>query len=212
VWIGADRVAAARGLLAQHPECAAIVSDDGLQHYRLHRDVELAVIDGERSLGTQLLLPAGPLREPPSRLKSVDAAVVNGPLREIYPARNTFGMRLEGREFRNILNPAYIVGPEHFQRQRVLAIAGIGNPSRFFAHLRQLGLSFDARAFPDHHRYAPEDLVHKDLDAIVMTEKDAVKCAALASEKLWALRVDAVPDPALGELILDKLKRTPEAA
>lgn len=212
VWVGADRVAAARGLLSKHPECTAIVSDDGLQHYRLHRDIELAVIDGERGLGNRLLLPAGPLREPPSRLKTVDAAVVNGPLREIYAARNTFGMRLEGREFRNVLNPEHVVGPEHFQRQRVLAIAGIGNPARFFTRLRDLGMSFEARAFPDHHRYAPQDLAHERADAVVMTEKDAVKCAAFASENHWALRVDAVPDPGLGELILHKLQRTSEAA
>jgi tetraacyldisaccharide 4'-kinase len=211
VWVGEDRAAAARALLAAHPECTAIVSDDGLQHYRLHRDVELAVIDGERGLGNGLMLPAGPLREPPSRLKTVDAAVVNGPLREIYAAPNIFGMRLEGREFVNVLNTEHIVGPEHFHRRRVLAVAGIGNPARFFAHLRALGITFDARAFADHHRFTASDLAHAEFDAIVMTEKDAVKCAAFASENLWALRVEAVTDPALGELILDKLKHASAA-
>jgi tetraacyldisaccharide 4'-kinase len=205
VWVGADRAAVARALLAAHPDCAAIVSDDGLQHYRLRRDVEIAVIDGERGFGNGLMLPAGPLREPPSRLRSVDAAVVNGALHEIYPAPDTFGMRLEGREFRNVLNPQHVVGPEHFQRARIAAIAGIGNPARFFAHLGELGLRFEAHAYADHHAYTGEDLP-RDADAVVMTEKDAVKCAAFASEKHWALRVDAVPDPALGEFILDKIK------
>ena len=209
VWTGVDRVAAARSLLAVYPRCTAIISDDGLQHYALARDVELAVIDGERGLGNRLLLPAGPLREPPSRLKTVDAAVVNGPLHEIYPARNTFGMRLEGRDFHNLRNPDHIVGPEHFKRLRVIAIAGIGNPDRFFSHLRAIGLRFDARAFPDHHAYTPGDLAGIRADAIVMTEKDAVKCAPFASEKLWALRVDAVADAALGEFVLDKLTHTP---
>jgi tetraacyldisaccharide 4'-kinase len=204
VWVGVDRAAAARALLGAHPECAAIVSDDGLQHYRLHRDMEIAVIDGEQGLGNGLMLPAGPLREAASRLKSVDAAVVNGPMHEIYAAPNTFGMRIDGREFRNLLNPAHVVGPEHFQRMRVAAIAGIGNPSRFFAHLRTLGLDFEPHPFPDHHPFTEEELP-RDADAVLMTEKDAVKCVAFASEKHWALRVDAEPDAALGELVLEKL-------
>lgn len=204
VWTGADRVAAARALLAAHPNCAVIVSDDGLQHYRLPRDFEIAVIDGDRGLGNGFMLPAGPLREPPARLKRVDAAVVNGPLRDDYPAQRTFEMRVEGREFRNLLNPEYVVGPDHFQRMRVAAVAGIGNPARFFAHLATLGMQFDGRAFPDHHVFTNEDLP-SEADAIVMTEKDAVKFAAFASEKHWALRIDAAPDPALGELVLQKI-------
>ena len=114
-------------------------------------------------------------------------------------------MRLDGREFRNVLNPEHVVGPEYFQRQRVHAIAGIGHPPRFFAQLRSLGIDFDAREFPDHHAYTVGDLAFAGADAVVMTEKDAVKCAAFARETHWALRVDAVPDPELGELILRKL-------
>ena len=206
VWVGVDRVNAARALRAAHPDCDVIVSDDGLQHYRLHRDVELAVVDGERGLGNGLMLPAGPLREPPSRLRSVDALVVNGPLHEIYPARNVFRMRVHGRAFHNVLNPDHVVGPEHFQRRRVLAVAGIGHPPRFFAHLSALGLMFEACAFPDHHPYVRDDIAPRGADAVVMTEKDAVKCSAFASEVHWALRVDAAPDPALGELVLRKLR------
>lgn len=205
VWIGADRVAAARGLIDANPDCNVIVSDDGLQHYRLGRKVEIAVIDGARGLGNGLLLPAGPLREPPSRLREVDAVVIHGAPRPIDRKKNAVNMRLEGREFRSLLNPEHVVGPEHFQGQRVHAVAGIGHPPRFFAHLEALGLTFEAHAFPDHHAYTGHDFAFADADVVLMTEKDAVKCASFASEKHWALRVDAVPDPQLGELILKKL-------
>jgi tetraacyldisaccharide 4'-kinase len=115
-------------------------------------------------------------------------------------------MRVEGREFHNLLNPRHTVGPAYFRGRRVLAIAGIGNPERFFSHLRTLGLQFEAQSFPDHHRYRPADLAAAGANDIVMTEKDAVKCAPFAAETHWALRVDAVPDPGLGELVLRKLK------
>jgi tetraacyldisaccharide 4'-kinase len=206
VWVGADRVAATRALLSAHAECNVVLSDDGLQHYRLARDVEIAVVDGARGLGNGLMLPAGPLREPASRLKKVDAVVVNGSSSTRVAAATLFTMHLEGRQFRNLLNPEHTVDADHFQRKSVLAIAGIGNPARFFAHLNQLGMSFRALPFPDHHVYAASELAHVEADAIVMTEKDAVKCAAFASEKHWVLPVDAVPSPELGELILRKLK------
>jgi tetraacyldisaccharide 4'-kinase len=207
VWTGADRVAAARGLIAAHPGCDVIVSDDGLQHYRLARDVELAVIDASRGLGNGLMLPAGPLREPAKRLREVDAVVINAAARASRASPRAFDMRLEGREFRNLLNPEHVVGPGHFQRQRVHAVAGIGNPARFFAHLDALGIAFEAHAFADHHAYTPSDLDYAGADAILMTEKDAVKCTRFASETHWVLRVDAVPDPGLGELVLRKLKK-----
>ncbi len=207
VWTGADRVAAARGLIAAHPGCDVIVSDDGLQHYRLARDVELAVIDASRGLGNGLMLPAGPLREPAKRLREVDAVVINAAARAPRAGPRAFDMTLEGREFRNLLNPEHVVGPGHFQRQRVHAVAGIGNPARFFAHLDALGIAFEAHAFADHHAYTPSDLDYAGADAILMTEKDAVKCTPFASETHWVLRVDAVPDPELGELVLRKLKK-----
>lgn len=206
VWIGADRVAAARALIDANPDCDIIVSDDGLQHYRLGRNVEIALIDGARGLGNGLMLPAGPLREPPSRLREVDAVVIQGAPRRVDSKKKAVNMRLEGRAFRNLLNPEHVVGPEHFARSRVHAVAGIGHPPRFFAHLEGLGVSFEAHAYPDHHPYSAADLAFPDADAVLMTEKDAVKCASFASEKHWALRVDAVPDPELGELILRKLR------
>jgi tetraacyldisaccharide 4'-kinase len=208
VWIGADRAAAARALLTAHPACDVLLSDDGLQHYRLARDVEIAVIDAERGLGNGWLLPAGPLREPASRLDEVDAVVVHGETPGgVAPRPARCRMRLHGAEFHNLLNPGHRVGPGHFRHARLHAIAGIGNPARFFRHLQQLGLAFAAHPFPDHHPFTAADLAFDDADAILMTEKDAVKCRPYANEKCWALRVDAAVDAALGRLVLDKLDR-----
>jgi tetraacyldisaccharide 4'-kinase len=214
VSVGRDRVDAAQALLAAHPECDVIISDDGLQHYRLARDFEIAVVDGMRGVGNGLLLPAGPLREPASRLDTVDAVVINGQASTVHAstgsARTAFGMKLVGAHFRNLREPGRIVGADHFRGKRVWAIAGIGNPARFFAHLEALGVDFRARAFPDHHPYVASDVAIADADAIVMTEKDAVKCAAFASDVHWVLAVDAAPDPQLGELVLRKLKIAPQ--
>jgi tetraacyldisaccharide 4'-kinase len=202
VWIGRDRPAAALALLQAHPECDIILSDDGLQHYRMRRDIEIVVVDGARRFGNGLLLPAGPLREPVSRLKQVNAVVINGG----NAKGNEFAMRLEGTRFHNLLNPGLIVPAVNFSGQRLHAIAGIGHPQRFFTHLEHLGLNAQHHAFPDHHHYSISDIAFDDADAILMTEKDAVKCAAFATEKCWVLRVDAQVSPALTQLILEKVK------
>ena len=201
VWIGRDRPAAAQALLSAYPECDVILSDDGLQHYRLQRDVEIVVVDGVRRFGNGWLLPAGPLREPVSRLRQVDAIVINGG----EAASGEFGMRLLGSSFYNLLNPATAAQPTDFLGQNLHAIAGIGHPERFFAHLRHLGLKVQAHPFPDHHHFIPKDLAFAGADAVFMTEKDAVKCSAFASEKCWVLRVDAQLDPALAQLILERI-------
>ena len=206
VWIGRDRVAAARSLIATNPACDVIVSDDGLQHYRLQRDIEIAVIDGSRGTGNGLPLPAGPLRESVSRLSSVDAIVVTGDSIPPTAGLAAYAMQLEGNVFRNLLNPSFQQEAGAFLGRRVHAIAGIGNPARFFDHLQRLGLSFAAHAFADHHAYTPGDLEFADADAIVMTEKDAIKCVRFARENHWALPVNARVDAALGGLILEKLK------
>jgi len=212
VWIGADRVAAARALLGAGSACDVVLSDDGLQHYPLERDVEICVIDGERGLGNGWLLPAGPLREQPSRLAEVDAVVVNDDGSAPHPSvarlpgnAARFSMRLEGREFRNLLNPGQTAGAESFRGKRVQAMAGIGNPQRFFRHLQKMGLEFTAHPFPDHHPFTAADIEFVGAEAVLMTEKDAVKCQPYADERQWALRVDAQVDPALGELVLRKL-------
>ena len=209
VWIGGDRVAAARALLAASPACNVIVSDDGLQHYALARDVEIAVIDAERGFGNGMLLPAGPLREPPRRLAQVDALIINGEAgfrREILPPSvPSFDMRFDGNTFYALLNPQQLTGPAHFSGQRVHAVAGIGNPQRFFNRLRELGISCTIHTFPDHHPYTADDLAFRDADAVIMTEKDAVKCERYARDNFWALRVDAGIDPALDELLRRKI-------
>jgi tetraacyldisaccharide 4'-kinase len=201
VWIGRDRPAAAFALLKAHPECDIILSDDGLQHYRLQRDAEIVVVDGSRRFGNRLLLPAGPLREPVSRLKSADAVVVNSG----ETMNDEFPMRLEGTRFSNLLNPGIIVTASEFAGQKLYAIAGIGHPKRFFSHLERLGLDVQQRAFPDHHHYTSADIAFEDADAILMTEKDAVKCASFATEKCWVLRVDALVSPDLTQLIQKKV-------
>ena len=213
VWIGTDRVAAAQALLAAGSHCDVVLSDDGLQHYALGRDVEICVIDGERGLGNGWLLPAGPLREPVTRLATVDALVINGgvalhsSLNRLPGHAARFAMKLEGREFRNLRNPGQSAGAESFRGRHVHAIAGIGNPQRFFRHLQGLGLDFAAHAFPDHYPFSASDLEYAGAEAVLMTEKDAVKCKSFATEMHWELAVDAAPDPALGELVLEKIKK-----
>ena len=216
VWIGSDRVAAARSLLAAEPACNVLISDDGLQHYALGRDVEVCVVDAARGLGNGWLMPAGPLREPPSRLSTVDAIVVNSSgtekpalLHELAAVTSDrpFHMALQGHKFQNLLNRERRAGPEQFRGRALHAIAGIGNPQRFFHHLQDLGLSFIPHPFPDHHAFSAADLAFVGADAIVMTEKDAVKCQAFAAETHWVLPVDAKVDAHFGAFVVDRIER-----
>src|SRR5205823_1852768 len=195
VWIGRDRPAAARALLAAEGECNVIIADDGLQHYALGRDVEIAVLDGTRPFGNGWPLPAGPLREPKSRLAGVDASVVLSTTGASPIAG--FVMRLEGSRFVHLNAPTHTAGPETFRTGNVHAIAGIGHPERFFAHLASLGIVATCHAFPDHHRYSMSDIAWREASAILMTEKDAVKCARFADGRFWMLPVRAAVDAAL---------------
>jgi tetraacyldisaccharide 4'-kinase len=209
VYISPDRPAAARALLEGRHGVDVIVSDDGLQHYALARDLEIAVVDGERRFGNALPLPAGPLREPVARLAKVDAIVVNGgDTAELPGAAPKFGMRLGRETFVSLAT-----GEERDPRamalglrgQRVAALAGIGHPPRFFEHLARLGIPAEGHAFPDHHLFQPRELRMRDTDAILMTEKDAVKCRAFADARMWFLRVDAILPAAFDELVLARL-------
>ena len=202
VWIGKDRAAAAQVALRAHPQCDIVLCDDGLQHYRLQRDIEVAVIDGARGFGNGFMLPAGPLREPVARLQTVDAVVVNGG--ETSPGQ--YAMRLSGEIFHNLLDPGKTVAADHFHTLNNHAVAGIGHPPRYFRHLQTLGIPFTPHAFPDHHPYSAADLAFAGCDAILLTEKDAVKCAAFADARYWVLRVDAQLDPALVDHILRKIE------
>ena len=206
VWVGQDRVEAGMALLGSHPEVNVIVSDDGLQHYRLRRDVEIVVIDAERWFGNGQLLPAGPLREPPLRLKQADVVVINGWLPGAPLQRREFTMQLVGELFYNLRNPSLRARPEIFAGQTVHALAGIGYPQRFFKHLKKLGLRFSEHPFPDHHGFTPRDLPFHESDVILMTEKDAVKCADFAGDNVWVLPVEAKLDPGVGLAVLEKLR------
>jgi tetraacyldisaccharide 4'-kinase len=198
VWVGADRAATARALCAAVPSCDVILCDDGLQHYGLQRDFEIAVED-ERGLGNGFLLPAGPLREPPDR--RVDATVVNGG--ESRPGSFTMRVRVAG--LYRVGNARTLVTRSDLSGKKLHAVAGIGNPERFFAALSSIGLEFSAHPFPDHQAFRPADLEFADCDLVVMTEKDAVKCRRFGRGDLVAVRAEAEVDPALTELILERI-------
>jgi len=190
LFVGKDRVAAARALLAAHPECDLILSDDGLQHYRLAREVEIAVLDG-RGLMNGCMLPAGPLRESPRRLRQVEALVLNGPVKLSINGVAIFRMNLTGETFYALEDPAQTCKPSALKDLSLAAVAGIGVPQRFFDHLTALGLCFSAHAFPDHYRYKADDLSGIQADALLMTEKDAVKCSGLTHRPVWVMPVTA---------------------
>jgi len=207
LFICSDRGLAARGLLARYPDVNIIVADDGMQHYQLPRDIEIAVIDGERGFGNGFLLPAGPLREPVSRLRSTQAVVVNGrPVAAGIPTE-AVAMRLKGDTLYRLGDPSERKPAAEFTRGAVHAIAGIGNPSRFFTHLRNLGLRLEEHAFPDHHSFQASDLDLPGNGPILMTEKDAVKCRPFANDRCWVLPVDAELPPVFTEYILTLLGR-----
>lgn len=199
VMAAPDRVAAAQKLVNEH-DCDIIVSDDGLQHYALARDIEIAVIDGARRFGNGYCLPAGPLREPTTRLRSVQARVANG-----TPRAGELGMRLQPLCFRSVGTPTSERSLDAFAGERVHALAGIGNPLRFFQQLRELDIDPMERALPDHYRYRPWDLEFADNAPVIMTEKDAVKCQSFADQRCWYLEVEARLDPALAEQVLQLL-------
>ena len=198
VWIGADRPSAKRTLLAAHPDRDLIIADNGLQHYALARDIEIAVIDASRGLGNGLPLPAGPLREPAARLGAVDAIVHLGGTGD---SKREFAMTLAGERFVRVNDSAVSVDAALFRSGEVHAIAGIGDPARFFAQLSALGIAAHCHPFPDHHRYVAADLALPGATAVLMTEKDAVKCKGFADDRCWALPVRATVEPALLALV-----------
>jgi tetraacyldisaccharide 4'-kinase len=211
VWVGPDRVAVIAALRAQHPDCNVLILDDGLQHYRLARDIEIAVVDA-RGFGNGLLLPAGPLREPPSRLRSVHAVVAHdiekAGLQRYAGTKPLFAMTLQGEEAHRATDARERRSLRKFAGQRVHAVAGIGDPARFFRYLERFGVQPVAHPFPDHHPFAAEDLEFGDEDPVLMTEKDAVKCKRFARPHHWVLPVSAAPEPAFGDWLKRELDRT----
>ncbi|HST28048.1 MAG TPA: tetraacyldisaccharide 4'-kinase [Rudaea sp.] len=184
VAVGRNRAAAARLLLGKG-DVDVIVADDGLQHYRLRRDAEICVIDGERRFGNGRLLPAGPLREPLARLACVDFRVCNGG----QPQPGEVPMGLTGDTAVSLSDSARTRPLREFAGQRAHAVAGIGNPQRFFVQLRALGIAVVEHSFPDHHAFVAVDLAFGDDAPVLMTEKDAVKCAGFAQATWWSVPV-----------------------
>jgi tetraacyldisaccharide 4'-kinase len=201
VVVAPNRVAAARTLL-ERGDCDLIVSDDGLQHHALHRDIEIAVIDGERRFGNGFCLPAGPLREPPRRLTEIDFVVVNG---SGGPDEYPMTLHLERAiSLERGIGPRALSG---FTRQSVHAVAGVGNPERFFAGLRQAGMRLEEHVFPDHHPYVPADLDFGDPRPVLMTEKDAVKCREFGLRNGWYIPVTIQMPAEFGARLLKLLAR-----
>ena len=187
VWVGADRVQVAAMLRRAQPEVDVLISDDGLQHYRLRRDIEIAMAG---NLGNGFLLPAGPLREPRWRLKTVDKVVT---------------LDLEGDTLHRMTDSRERQPLKALAGQKVHAVAGIGDPDRFFRHLASAGVKVVPHPFPDHHPFTPGELEFGDELPVLMTEKDAVKLRSAPRPNWWVLPVTARLDPAFGAWLLGRL-------
>ncbi len=189
VAVAVQRRKAAEELI-EHRHCDVILCDDGMQHYSLARDIEIAVIDGQRRFGNKHCLPAGPLREPVSRLKSVDFVVS-----KYIAGRHEYKMEYSYGDLVSLTEPNRRISVSSLDGQSVHAIAGIGNPDRYFSYLRNQNIKIIMHEFPDHYAFNAEDLKFNDGLPVVMTEKDAVKCTAYANELHWCLPVTAtLPD------------------
>jgi len=214
VVAGPDRIAA--GLrLVRDLGCDILISDDGLQHYRLQRDLEIAAVDAQRGLGNRRCLPAGPLREPPGRLAQVGLVVHTGAPGQVKARGPGHRLELVPGAAVNLAEPGRTRPLVAWCGEPLTAVAGIGNPGRFFALLRSAGLDPVERAYPDHHPFRAEDAAGWGEGAVLMTEKDAVKCAGLARPNHWYLPVEARPDGAFVTALdqrLEGLIRGQEAA
>ncbi|MFW5451192.1 MAG: tetraacyldisaccharide 4'-kinase [Methylophagaceae bacterium] len=196
--VAPNRVAAGQLLLQQH-DCNIIIADDGLQHYALERDIEIVVVDGQRLFGNQYCLPAGPLREPLSRLEYVDFIVHNG------GSSVDYNMTLLQGQAINIADPNIKKDLSYFIGKPIHAIAGIGNPKRFFDQLSEQGLTIQAYPFTDHHIFTSTELQFDDDAPIIMTEKDSVKCQSFANKNMWYIAIEASISGKLDQQILQKL-------
>lgn len=218
VRVDADRLSAVQSLAAEH-DCDLILSDDGLQHHAMPRALELVVMDGERLLGNGHCLPAGPLREPPSRLREVDWLVINGGaedalvrlraragLNEVQPPATSMQLQpaawVNVRSGERVALTALPLTPD----RALHAVAGIGNPGRFFATLRALGLAPHCHAFADHHRFSAADLPFMQAATVLMTSKDAVKCEAFAGPHCWYLEVEALLAPEFANALVTTVR------
>ncbi len=195
------RVQAVQHLLEQY-DCNLIISDDGLQHYALHRNLEIAVIDDIRRYGNHRCLPAGPLREPLSRLTQIHFIVTKGAALE-----HEFSMQYDLKPLHSLTNDNLTQPLSALRGQTVHAVAGIGHPARFFNRLRDHGLKLRCHEFPDHHYYTATDIQFEDNLPVIMTEKDAVKCQPFAGPQHWYLPIEARLPNDFGKQLLDKLNQ-----
>ena len=212
VVVDPDRPAAVAHLLAEH-KVNIVLSDDGLQHYRLHRDIEIVVVDGARLFGNGLPLPAGPLREPKQRLHEVDFVVVNGdPAEELEVPVPLYQATMEPHSLVNLASGeerSFAGAPFHVGHTLQL-VSGIGNPERFYALMENLPYPVARIEFPDHHKFSAEDFEGERVDIhqpIVMTEKDAVKCRRFATPNFWALRAEMKLPPAFVKDLLKRIRQ-----
>jgi len=201
VVAGPQRLLAGRALLAQ-TGCDVLVCDDGLQHYALQRDVEIVVIDPGYGLGNGACLPAGPLREPRSRLQQVDVVLSLG---QDCPEASAV-MRIATAACRRLDDPGEPCKLAAFAGQSVHAVAGIAHPQRFFQQLRNAGIQVEEHAFDDHHRYVAGDLAFDDARPVLMTEKDAVKCRSILRANGWAVSHEVQLDEAFGDWLINTVR------
>ncbi|KRT55930.1 tetraacyldisaccharide 4'-kinase [endosymbiont of Ridgeia piscesae] len=202
LFAGPERVEAGRALLAQH-DCDLLLSDDGLQHYALARDLEIVVVDGVRRFGNGWCLPAGPLRERPARLQSVDLVVSNGAL-----LSGASQIRVSGSSAINLSGSRRERPLESFRGEPIAAVAGIGNPERFFQTLESRGLEISRHPFADHYSFSREDFCDFEGQTVLMTEKDAVKCESFAGDTFWYVPADTEVDASLQrriDALIDRL-------
>jgi len=202
VVVGADRVAAVEYLLS-HNKCDVVLSDDGLQHYRMARALEICVVDSIRGHGNGYCLPAGPLREPLSRLKDIDIVVYSAVNSDVA-ASDVDSYSLEFVAL-NRLNSDQQSAVSSLIGKTAHAVAGIGHPARFFQQLRDNGLTIVEHAFPDHHTYQESDFSGWNKECIIMTEKDAVKCGGFSLADAWFVNVQAKFSTSLELKLVDKL-------
>jgi len=210
VYAGADRLLSIDALIKAH-DCDVIVSDDGMQHYKLPRDIQIAVLDGSRMLGNGWCLPAGPLREKKRRLLDCDMVVVNG---RMDKAKNTglvaghfHAMELKGSYLINLITKEKL-SLDQFDSNIIHAVTGIGNPERFFNTLEEQGdFQLKKHSFPDHHEFVASDVQFNDESPVIMTEKDAVKCQKFATRHFWSLPVIAHLENDFEHKLLELLRR-----
>lgn len=212
VYAGANRLASIEQLLKQH-DCDVIVSDDGMQHYKLSRDIQIAVIDGRRQLGNGYCLPAGPLREKKGRLQECDFVVMNNNVMTIKNSdeKSYFEMVLTGQTLIN-LSTLEVKPLSDLRGETIQALTGIGNPQRFYTSLKDAGVNVIENSFPDHYAFEESDLNFDEASTVIMTEKDSVKCKALIDngssngKQYWCLPVTATIPNEFNMAFLTKLK------